>query len=132
MATKAQLAKIHIAKKQLGLKDEEYSAILNAYDVTSSKDLTITQAEDLIEKLKKLGFKPAGKNSGKYSELKGRDKYYATPKQLRTIEWLWHKNSRSKTPEGLRKFIERATGKSHITFLEKEDASKVIIALKKL
>lgn len=131
MATKAQLAKIHIAKKDLSISEDNYRDILSAYDVLTAKDLSIQQAEDMLSKFKQLGWKPKLKPL-KYTDLGNRNtKLYATPKQLRTIEWLWLKKSRVKTREALRNFIERCVKKSDMTFLEKEDASKIILALQK-
>ncbi len=135
MAAKTQLAKIHIAKKQLKLTDEEYRAILSAYNVTSSKYLSFSDAESLINKFIELGFKPRPPKTtqkNKYEELRDRAKNYATPGQLRMIEGLWQEVSRSKNAASLNKFIKRITGKSHITFMEKTDVSKVKLALLKM
>lgn len=49
---------IHVAKETLGIKEEDYRAMLKSnFNVTSSKDLTIPQFEKLMEIYKKLGFK---------------------------------------------------------------------------
>lgn len=68
---KAELAKIHIAKQQLGLDDETYRAMLNnVCGVNSSKDLTPKGRAMVLEHLKKSGFveskrkgEPHNKNS---------------------------------------------------------------------
>jgi len=45
MSRSANLAKIHIAKKQLGMDDATYRAMLQSHGgVTSSKDLTLISA----------------------------------------------------------------------------------------
>lgn len=49
---------IHVAKETLGIKEEDYRAMLKSnFNVTSSKDLTIPQFEKLMEIYKRLGFK---------------------------------------------------------------------------
>jgi len=60
-----QKAKIHVAKKQLGLKEDEYRAILSRFGVESSKDLTQNQWPAVEAYLKKIGFieRPGKKRS---------------------------------------------------------------------
>jgi len=52
------LAKIHIAKKDLGLTPDQYAAILSGYKVESARDLTIPQLESMVRYLKYLGWRP--------------------------------------------------------------------------
>jgi len=54
----AQKAKIHIAKKQLGMTEAEYRAMLSRFGVESSKDLTQKQWTLVESYLGKLGFVP--------------------------------------------------------------------------
>ncbi|MCW3479715.1 regulatory protein GemA [Neisseriaceae bacterium JH1-16] len=55
----ATLAKIHIAKKELGLDDGTYRAMLQTVaGVTSSKDLTAAGSAKVLEHLKRCGWKP--------------------------------------------------------------------------
>jgi phage gp16-like protein len=59
MPRNPSLAKIHIAKKQLGLDDETYRAMLQQHGgVTSSKDLTPLAAAKVLQHLERSGFKP--------------------------------------------------------------------------
>ena len=62
---KALLAKVHIAKKELGLSDEIYRAVLEEkYGVRSAKELKIFELIDLCRHFEKLGWKskpPKGK-----------------------------------------------------------------------
>lgn len=53
----ALLAKIHIAKKQLALTDDQYGAILSGLGVDSAKDLTLMQLENLVQYMKYLGWR---------------------------------------------------------------------------
>jgi hypothetical protein len=51
--TKSQIAQIHILKGQLGMSDEIYRARLEElHRVTSSKDLTCQQADDVIDAMR--------------------------------------------------------------------------------
>lgn len=52
------LAKIHIAKAQMGLNDGEYEMILKSFKVASAADLTLPQLENMVMLLKHYGFKP--------------------------------------------------------------------------
>jgi len=64
----AELAKIHIAKKELGMDDSTYRAMLKQVaGVDSSKDLSAQGRALVLEHLKKAGFQ--GKHSGKPNNL---------------------------------------------------------------
>jgi hypothetical protein len=106
--TKEQIKIIHIAKNQLKISDDNYKDILSSFNVSSSKDLSYQNANEVIEAFKKLGFSQHPKRKMKYDEL-GYRKGYATPKQLRMIEamWLSSENVQKKDSESLRRFIKR-------------------------
>lgn len=59
------LALVHIAKKDLGLTDEEYRACLERYGAGSAGALSISEMERLVKYFKSIGFikKPAAKGS---------------------------------------------------------------------
>ena len=60
MPTHADLAKIHIAKKALGLDDATYRGILrDRYHRESAAELSNHQAADLIELFHEKGWRPA-------------------------------------------------------------------------
>ena len=68
--SKADLAKIHIAKKQLGLTDEVYRDILRArFKAESSRDLTDRQAATLLSLFRERGWRQA---SGRKKKDEGR------------------------------------------------------------
>jgi len=59
MSRTTELAQIHIAKKQLGMDDDTYRAMLqNITGKDSSKDMDITDRYRVLAHLKKVGFKP--------------------------------------------------------------------------
>jgi len=63
---RANLAKIHIAKKELGLTDESYRDILHLhFKVDSASKLNDRQCTVLLNHLKALGWKPKHPAKGK-------------------------------------------------------------------
>jgi phage gp16-like protein len=85
---KAELAKIHIAKQQLGLDDETYRAILRAIcNVDSSKDLDANGRAKLLAHFKQHGFKPKLPKNG-VNHHPNRPKSTANNPQLKKIEAL--------------------------------------------
>ncbi|WP_164546903.1 MULTISPECIES: regulatory protein GemA [unclassified Variovorax] len=62
----SDLAKIHLAKKQLAMSDEDYRDMLWTQGrVRSSKDLDHVGRANVLEYLKKIGFKTIAKPGGK-------------------------------------------------------------------
>lgn len=135
----AQIKKIHIAQKELGIKDDHYRTILSSFNnqvgtpAKSCKELNYEQAEILLKTFKRMGWKE--KRNGqipKYEEYYNREFKFASPAQMRKIEGLWMKCSTRKTVDAMNRFINRITGKSHITFLLKKDVSTIIKAIESL
>lgn len=63
---KTELAKIHLAKKQLALEDDEYRAImLSVTGKQSAGELDWQGRKRLIDHFKKLGFKVVAKTAGR-------------------------------------------------------------------
>jgi hypothetical protein len=61
------LALVHIAKKELALRDEEYRDVLKYWGVTTSAQMSIPELEELVEYFESLGFKkkvPADRELG--------------------------------------------------------------------
>jgi|GEM_PF-806382 len=59
------LAKIHIAKKQMGLNDGEYEMILKSFKVSTAADLTLPQLENMVKLMKHYGWKEVKGARGK-------------------------------------------------------------------
>ena len=61
------LAKAHIAKKDLGLRDDEYEACILriAPGCFSAGSLTVPQLEDLVDYFRQIGWRPAPKRKPK-------------------------------------------------------------------
>ena len=132
MPVQKLLAKIHIAKKELGLDDEVYREIMSSkFGVRSSKFLDNRQALKLILHFKEKGWQPKVKPK-KYDDQKG-DIYSATPAQKRMIEAMWHDLYRGNSEtKHLRQFLFNHFKVSDIRFLEKRTAYEVIEALKNM
>lgn len=70
--TRQQMAMIHIAKKDLGLDDDAYRAMLfDLFGVRSSKDLNVSKAGELLWNLKQKGWKPKAPKKGSTSKARG-------------------------------------------------------------
>jgi hypothetical protein len=113
MPVQKLLAKIHIAKKELGLEDSIYRDILyRKFRVGSSKSLSDSQALVLINHFKGLGWVPKSKPK-KYDEA------------------MWHDIYRGNDEtKHLRQFLFNHFKVSDIRFLERKTAHDVIEALK--
>jgi len=94
--TKAQLAKIHIAKKELQLADDTYRDILALnFKAESAKELTDRQAEQLLDLFRARGWKPK-KATSTAPRAKRRDGNYIVIKpgpsaaQQRKVLAMWN------------------------------------------
>lgn len=123
-----QLARIHIAKKELGLDDDDYRAVLmRAAGKASSKDMTVAERNRVLDEMRRLGWRPGASRTGR-RRLEG--KYAAKLQAL----WIsgWHLGIvRDRSDEALIAFVKRQTGIAHPRFLHHDDdARKVVEALK--
>ncbi|MDD3012639.1 MAG: regulatory protein GemA [Candidatus Gastranaerophilales bacterium] len=136
MVTKAQIKKIHTLKNILGLDDELYREMLSKFDISSSKDLSISDACTFIDilEVQAIGINKWQKPKEKFDELSDRADM-ATPAQLRKIEAMWIdflKMSYGKEVKGntarksLRKLLRRLYHISDLRFLERDKVSKVL------
>ena len=136
MSTALQIKRIHTFKTQLGIDDELYREMLASFGVCSSKNLTETEAEILIEILNDKSKKVKPNKPKKYDDLSQRDTKMSTPLQLRKIEAIWWDICDSaesvKQNRSLRKFIQRQCKIDDIKFLSKREASKLIAVLEKI
>jgi len=115
---------IHTARRQLGLDDAEYKAILlGAAGIESSKELSSeTQFDEIMKALRNLGFRYQ-----KREEIILPNR--ASKAQIAYIKRLWDLGSRSKTESSLRQFLRRVGHVDDVNFLTKQQASAVILAL---
>jgi hypothetical protein len=128
---------IHVAKRECGLDDGAYRALLCGAAGTESASgiKTWRQFDTVMAAFKNLGFRVQSK-TGRASGLKEtdtetkRNPAWITARQEYYIRGLWDLASRKKDLESLRKMVYRIGGTDDIRFLKKEDAQKVILALR--
>lgn len=122
------LAKLHIAKKQLGLDDDTWRDLLERETgKRSSRDMSDGERGRVLDVLKTQGFKPASKGSRKGIEGK-----YAPKLQALWIAGYNLGLIRNKDDAALLAFVKRQTGIDHTRFLRyAEDGARAIEALKK-
>lgn len=119
MPTRSDLARIHIAKKELRLDEATYRGILRErYHLESAADLAPHQVADLISLFRAKGWRPA------------------SSAQRGLIHLLWHKLKgaeaiRHGDDAALDTFIAHNTGKDGLRHLTVIEASRIIERLKK-
>jgi len=119
MPNRSDLARIHIAKQELGLDDASYRSLLqDRYHLDSAADLTPRQAADLIALFRDKGWRPV--SSG----------------QLGLIHVLWRKLESAGVvhqgdDEALAAYIAHYTNRDDPRQLTVHEASRVIEMLKK-
>jgi len=125
-----KLAAIHIAKKELGIADADYRALLlKSAGVRSAADLkNDTQYFALMRAFRAAGYKP-GYRVRKKRQVKEQN-YHCSEAQRRYIKGLWSLASRSKTERSRRAMIRRICGVDDLRFLTKAKATAVILALR--
>ncbi|OLF81257.1 hypothetical protein AWH62_00860 [Maricaulis sp. W15] len=121
------LAAMHVAKKQLGLDDDSYRAVLKQVTgKTSGKDMSDGERKMVLARFREMGFGPG--STGHKKRLEGP---YA--KKLQAL-WIagWNLGLvRDRKDSALIAFVHRQTGIEHVRFVhEPDDAAKAIEALK--
>lgn len=126
-----ELAAIHTAKKQLGLDDDTYRAMLAAETgKRSAGDLDAGERARVIERLRQAGF------GRKESPAKARGNYvYHERREHRLIAALWRDlwllgEIGDAGPRALDHFVQRQAGVAALKWLAPEAAHSVVQALK--
>ena len=123
----SSLAAIHVAKKQLGLDEDTYRAVLvNVTGKDSTRAMSEAERQRVVEEMRKRGFTKA--SSGTRKRLKGR---FAAKLQALWIAG-WNLGIVSERDDAaLIAFTKRQTGIDHVQFVrDAGDADKAIEALK--
>jgi hypothetical protein len=136
-AQKKWIQILHVAKRELKLDEEAYRALLfGASGVESASEIKEwKQYYAALAAFKALGFRVKSKTSSA-SGLKEtdtgtrRNPQWITSRQEYYIRGLWDLASRKKDLNSLRAIIKRLAGVDDISFLKREDAQKVILALR--
>jgi NAD-dependent DNA ligase len=127
---------LHVAKRECGLDDEAYRALLSgAAGVESAKEIkTWEQYNKALLAFKNLGFR-VNSTTSRASGLKEVDAGYRNPQWLTRrqeyyIRGLWDLASRKKDVKSLRAMLMRIAKVSAIRFCKRADATKVILAFR--
>lgn len=129
---KAKLIKlIHVAKRDLNLKDEVYRDMIEQLTGrTSSKDMSVSQLEAVIDHMRRRGFTARPKAAESDRPAKPAD-----DPQAKMIRFLWldlrdRGVLRDSSELALNAFVRRMTGIERLEWLDTYEASSVIEHLK--
>lgn len=129
--TTKQLGLLHVAKKQLGLDEESYRALLwGAAGVESAKELDARGFDAVVDTLRQLGFVP--RTRGGVRQDFGDREGMATRAQLGKIRALWRAYSDNDDDKKLSKWLSASFQVSAVRFLDQVTATKAIEALKRM
>ncbi|WP_179258718.1 gp16 family protein [Burkholderia aenigmatica] len=122
LIAKTTLAKIHIAKQQLAMTDDEYRTVLRSVaDVGSAKDLTPEGAHKLLKHFERCGFQPK-RPAGRRPNVDG-----SRAQRLQKIEALLAASGRPWSY--LNGMVKRICKVDAIEFCDGEMLGKLIAAL---
>ncbi len=128
-----EIAKLHVAKKQLGIDDEAWRMMcLRVTDgkCESSGAMTAAMRRALLEELRGRGF--VGQPGAGARTAKFRGAQHGIARKIRAC-WLDLKNAGAlsdASERALMKFVEHRTGKQALQFLTVDEAIAVIETLK--
>lgn len=126
MLPKSKVALVQVARKQLGLSDEAYRAVLLEHGgVTGSKLLDARGFDAVMTRFAQLGFV-----SRRTAEA-GRPRVQrATPGQVQLIRHLWIDLTVTGTEQGLCRWLTKHWGIASVQFLTPQKAGQVIGAMR--
>lgn len=119
---------IHVAKRELGLDEDTYRAMLvNVTGMDSTKTMPLYKLEAVVKHMKRTGFKVRSKPQ---------TRSLADDAQSKKIRALWLDMAEKgivKNPSeaALATYVKRLTGVDRLEWLSTEQASSVIETLKK-
>lgn len=123
---RAMIAKVNIARHQLGMVEDDYRQVL--FDETgrsSLKDCSDRELERMIDRLKALGFKPlpkAGRGSATHPVARKARALWISLHQLGAV--------RDPSEQALEAFAKRQLGCERLVWARQSDGHRLIEALK--
>lgn len=128
MIGKDKIALIKIAQKQLGMADADYRALLQrAAGVRSSTELDEARFTAVMGEFARMGFESTA-NKERRLEAQ-REGTHATYRQKQKIRAMWNAWQGRADEAGLNRWLEAKFRCTHIRFLLRGEANKVIAAL---
>jgi hypothetical protein len=137
----SQIKAIKTVIGKMGMDDEDYRHMLHSrYGVTSCKDLTWRQAEELLEHLNGQGkantprppFRKGGSHPLKYTDMDSRPGF-ASGAQCRLIDAMWNQVTRAEGEEAQEKalniFCNRIAGVAGLRMVKVFQVEKIVKAL---
>jgi phage gp16-like protein len=130
---RAMLAKIHIARKDLGLDEDTYRALvarLTRQRTNSAGQLSHPERADLLAEFHRLGWKPRTPPNTPPNTPPGPKDSQA--QKIRALWWGLARAGLVRDPseQALRAYVVRMTGKSDLRFCLAAEKSTLIEALK--
>lgn len=130
---------IHVAKRDLSLDDETYRSILQRFGrKESSSDLTVPELEQVLEHLKRSGFKVRSKGKpAKPKAVKAKpSRPLAQDAESKKIRALWlflHELGAVNNPseEALASYVKRIAGVDALQWISGVQAERLIETMKK-
>ncbi len=134
----AELAKIHLAKKQLGLDDDTYRAVIERITkgrTDSSGEMTEAERRALLDEFARKGYQsaPPRERQDDWITISPNHPGAAHLRKLLACAYELERIGAVKsgsTKVWLRKFVKKITGVDSLQWLDATDANKVIEALK--
>ena len=145
--TRAELAKIHIAKRDLKLTDQLYRGVLNVlFGETSAKDLSHKQIDELLTHFKSLGWESdysadTKKETGSKNKISDKPVSQVSPSrgpatmaQLGLIMYLWKHGPgiRNKSTEALDYFLNHHFHVSEFKEVKARQVPGILGAIRKM
>lgn len=127
MPTRSQLARVHIAKRDLKLSDPMYREFLNlCFGKRSAKELSPEEVDALLEHFKGLGW---GQGDARPSAP-----LLASPAQLGKIEavWMHGPGVRIKTHAALKHFLQHHFHIARISEIKASQVAPILGAIRKI
>lgn len=138
-----ELAAIHTGKRELGLDEETYHALLIQVSTdttgvakTSSAEFTAPERAALLDAMRRAGFRAnISTDASAIHDARNALRRDKVNPQIAMITGLWHELGaagavRTPTTAALRQFAKRVAGVSTLEWASSEQASRVIEALK--
>ena len=133
--TRAELAKIHIAKRDLKLTDQLYRGVLNVlFGETSARDLSHKQIDELLDHFKSLGWGNEYRKEETTLPPHSNGRKVATMAQLGLIMYLWKHGPgiRNKSTQALDYFLNHHFHVSHLKEVKAGQVPGILAAIKNM